>query len=102
MMSYDPKNVLLDEFEQELEDNAELFVPIEGKKRKQIERILKSAKKNKSISLRISENELYRLKERAKKEGMPYQTLITSVLHKYLNGDYLEESEVEKIVKALK
>ena len=102
MMSYDPKNVVLDEFEQELEDNAELFVPIEGKKRKQIERILKSAKKNKRISLRISENELYRLKERAKKEGMPYQTLITSVLHKYLNGDYLEESEVEKIVKALK
>ena len=102
MMSYDPKNVVLDEFEQGLEDNAELFVPIEGKKRKQIERILKSAKKNKSISLRISENELYRLKERAKKEGMPYQTLITSVLHKYLNGDYLEESEVEKIVKALK
>ena len=38
--------------------------------------------KNKTISIRISERDLLRLKARAAEEGLPYQTLITSTLHK--------------------
>lgn len=34
------------------------------------------------ISLRLRSSDLRRLKERALKEGMPYQTLIGSILHK--------------------
>lgn len=34
------------------------------------------------ISLRLRSSDLRRLKERASKEGMPYQTLIGSILHK--------------------
>jgi predicted DNA binding CopG/RHH family protein len=34
------------------------------------------------ISLRIAESDLLRLKAKAMREGMPYQTLIGSILHK--------------------
>ncbi len=34
------------------------------------------------ITLRISRNDLSRLKSKAMQEGMPYQTLINSILHK--------------------
>ena len=37
------------------------------------------------ISLRISKRNLSKLKARALREGMPYQTLINSILHKAVN-----------------
>ncbi len=47
-------------------------------------------KKNKKINIRISENDLSALQRRAVREGIPYQTLIGSVLHKYVSG-FLKE-----------
>lgn len=38
--------------------------------------------KNKSITIRISEIDLTKLKIKAAEEGIPYQTLISSSLHK--------------------
>ena len=46
-------------------------------------------KKNKNINIRISENDLESIKLLAAKEGMPYQTLIGSLIHKYASG-YLQ------------
>ena len=43
-------------------------------------------KKNKNINIRISENDLESMKLLAVKEGMPYQTLIGSLIHKYASG----------------
>ena len=43
-------------------------------------------KKNKHINIRISENDLEAIKLKAAKEGMPYQTLIGSLIHKYASG----------------
>ena len=43
-------------------------------------------KKNKNINIRISENDLESIKLLAAREGMPYQTLIGSLLHKYASG----------------
>ena len=40
--------------------------------------------KAKTINIRVSELDLHRLKVKATKEGIPYQTLITSILHKSL------------------
>ncbi len=42
--------------------------------------------KNKRINIRLSERDLVQLKRRAVAEGIPYQTLITSVLHKFVSG----------------
>jgi predicted DNA binding CopG/RHH family protein len=42
--------------------------------------------KTRSINIRLSERDLLHLKARAAEEGIPYQTLITSILHKYSRG----------------
>jgi predicted DNA binding CopG/RHH family protein len=42
--------------------------------------------KRQRISIMIPERDLLRLKARAAEEGMPYQTLINSILHKYVEG----------------
>ena len=46
----------------------------------------KSLKKDQRISIRISKQDLLGIQARAVDEGIPYQTLITSVVHKYVNG----------------
>ena len=42
--------------------------------------------KDKRINIRISSRDLSSLQKRAAKEGMPYQTLISSTLHKFVTG----------------
>ena len=49
-------------------------------------------KKNRKINIRISENDLSALQRRAAREGIPYQTLIGSVLHKFASG-FLQEAK---------
>ncbi|MFC1643484.1 antitoxin [Chlamydiota bacterium] len=41
--------------------------------------------KNKRINIRISERDLIHIQRKAVEEGLPYQTLISSILHKYIN-----------------
>lgn len=43
-------------------------------------------KKSERMNIRISPNDLRRLKIKAMEEGMPYQTLVSSIIHKYLTG----------------
>jgi len=43
-------------------------------------------KKNKRVNIRMSEIDLELLREKALIEGLPYQTLMSSVLHKYVTG----------------
>ena len=45
-----------------------------------------SFKKEKRINIRISKRDLEALQRRALEEGLPYQTLVSSVLHKYVSG----------------
>lgn len=42
--------------------------------------------KNKRINIRITERDFLSLKEKSQIEGIPYQSLISSILHKYING----------------
>jgi predicted DNA binding CopG/RHH family protein len=43
--------------------------------------------KRKPVNLRILESDLAKLKSQALQQGIPYQTLIGSILHRYVNGD---------------
>ena len=43
-------------------------------------------RKDRRINIRISSKDLVALQKRAIREGIPYQTLISSVLHKYASG----------------
>ncbi len=48
-------------------------------------------RKDKRVNIRISEKDLLDLQKRALLEGIPYQTLISSVLHKYITGALTEK-----------
>jgi hypothetical protein len=48
-------------------------------------------KKDRRMNVRISERDLKGLKVRAAEEGIPYQTLVTMVLHKYVTGRLVEK-----------
>jgi predicted DNA binding CopG/RHH family protein len=48
-------------------------------------------RKDKRVNIRISEKDLLALQKRAVHQGIPYQTLISSVLHKYVNGGFTEK-----------
>jgi predicted DNA binding CopG/RHH family protein len=47
-------------------------------------------RKDKRVNIRISENDLVQLQRKAVQDGLPYQTLISSVLHKFINGRLVE------------
>jgi predicted DNA binding CopG/RHH family protein len=47
-------------------------------------------KKDQRINIRLSEMDLNRLKIKAMEEGLPYQTLISSILHKFVSGHLKE------------
>lgn len=94
--------ITLDAYEQELEDNIEKLVPVTGKEKRHIERIIETARKNVTISLPINNYELDKIKEKADRNGLPYQAFITSILHKYLNAELFDKAEVIKTFKTLK
>lgn len=52
-------------------------------------------KKDKRINIRISSNDLEALQFFAVEEGIPYQTLIASVLHKFVTGRLIERGNQE-------
>ncbi|MES2662816.1 MAG: CopG family antitoxin [Pseudomonadota bacterium] len=47
---------------------------------------VETLKKDKRINIRISTRDLEALQRRAFEEGIPYQTLVSSILHKYASG----------------
>ena len=47
--------------------------------------------KKKNINIRVSEYDLLKLKSRALEKGLPYQTLVSSVLHQYSTGSLKEQ-----------
>ncbi|MGM0785048.1 MAG: CopG family antitoxin [Pseudomonadota bacterium] len=52
-------------------------------------------KKDRRINIRISSRDLEALQRRALEEGLPYQSLVASVLHKYVSGS-LKDISAEK------
>lgn len=56
-----------------------------AKEKKMLEEAAKNTlRKTKNINLRLSEKDLHKLRAKAIKEGIPYQTLASSILHKYV------------------
>ncbi len=50
-----------------------------------------TAVKDKRVNIRLSSADLMDIQARALAEGIPYQTLIASVLHKYVSGQLTEK-----------
>lgn len=90
------RKVKLDPEEQAIEDAADEFVPVGTEERRRIESIIARGNKNKNVNIRLTEHDLDQIRERAEREGVPYQTLISSVLHKFVNDQLIDEREIIK------
>lgn len=81
----------LDEQERDIRDALEkdALVPVADEKELK-EKLVRAARatlaKNRHISIRLSEKDLMRLRAKALELGLPYQTLIGSILHQYAEG----------------
>ena len=85
-----------------IEKEAREFKKISKEKRNNIEAILEKSSKNRVVTLRLNNNDLEQIKSIANTEGIPYQTLISSILHKYVNDRFVDRKEVFKISELLK
>ncbi|MGR3174990.1 MAG: plasmid mobilization protein [Candidatus Scalindua sp.] len=57
------------------------FVPIKGKQLEMIEKSLRSRKKDVTMTIRVNSEDIEKIKKKAKKVGVKYQTYISEVLH---------------------
>jgi predicted DNA binding CopG/RHH family protein len=51
---------------------------------------LNTLKKDRRLNIRISERDLVELQRKAVREGLPYQTYVSSILHKFISGTLVE------------
>ena len=89
----------LDPFEKEIEDSS--FQPVSDSKRRKIESIIDKTKKTKNINIRINEFDLEKIRERSQQEGLPYQTLIASIIHKYVTNQLVDERSLLKAISLI-
>lgn len=83
------KNLKLDPEERELYDAIEsgkvTFKSVSEQEKKRIQTIARATlEKTRNINIRLSQRDLSRLKVKAMEEGLPYQTLAASILHKHV------------------
>jgi predicted DNA binding CopG/RHH family protein len=56
-------------------------------RRKELQAIAgNTSRKDKRINIRISNRDLTAIQSKASQEGIPYQTLVSSIIHKYISG----------------
>lgn len=73
----------LEAIEDALESGELKNAPDFEKRKKELQQIARNTlNKTRNINIRLSERDLYRLKAKAIEEGIPYQTLASSILHK--------------------
>ncbi len=89
------KKIKLDKEEQDILDSFEggEWKPVQNRKRaiKRHEQYARNTlKKDKRVNIRISSKDLEEIQSIAVADGIPYQTLMSSVLHRFINGRLVE------------
>ncbi|MBU0578385.1 hypothetical protein KKE34_02715 [Patescibacteria group bacterium] len=108
MKKFDPfKNLQLDKEEQQIERDIEagLYKSVDNleERIKEIQQVAKNTgKKTESISFRIDPRNFLDFKANAAREGIPYQTLIGSLIHKYNTGQLVFRDRSEEKYQASK
>ena len=89
-------NVKLSKEEKKLLDAVEAgkFESVLTKKRRAelVAAAKNTTRKDKRINIRISNRDLKAIQLKASKEGIPYQTLVSSIIHKYISGSLKDVS----------
>ena len=87
----------LDDYEKDLieslENNEFKILPLTTEEKERfIAAAANTGKKDQRMNIRMSLIDINKLKAKALREGMPYQTLVSSILHKYVNNQLHEAS----------
>lgn len=82
--------VVLTDEEKEILEAYERGDLVSAKNSDQIKKDLIAAAKNtlnktRNINIRLSEKDLFKVKAKAAEDGIPYQTLVSSIIHRYAN-----------------
>jgi len=91
------KSYKLDTEEQELLDSLEndeweSISNLEDEIKTHQEIAKNTLRKDKRINIRLSTNDLEALKTNAVELGLPYQTLVSSILHQYASGRLIQQT----------
>lgn len=92
------KKMVLDDEERDILESYERgeWVPVK-KPKKEIKRLQQYARntlqKDKRINIRMSSKDLDQVQVIAAQEGIPYQTLVSSIIHKYVSGYLIERKK---------
>ncbi len=95
------EDIKLDDFEKEIENDAEQFVKVSKKSKQKIKKIIKKANEKNRVTLRLNNQILELIKKKAQEEGLPYQTFISSILHKYATDKLIDEKHILKSIRLL-
>ena len=82
-IKYTPEELELVEY---METNPKSVANVENEIAKITNVFQENREKRKQVNFRINENDLEKLKSKALIDGIPYQTLLNSIVHKFLNG----------------
>ena len=92
------KKIILDDEEKDILESYERgeWVPVKNAK-KEIMKLQQYAKntlqKDKRINIRMSSKDLDQVQVIAVQEGIPYQILVSSIIHKYVSGYLIERKK---------
>jgi len=92
------KKIILDDEEKDILESFERgeWVPVKNQKQevKKLQQYAKNTlQKDKRINIRMSSKDLDQVQVIATQEGIPYQTLVSSIIHKYVSGYLIERKK---------
>ncbi len=98
----DPKKPV-NEFDDQLDDEERkihaalmrgeyVVSPNQTEMKKELKQAALNTLRRKSITLRLQESDIRRMKVKALEQGVPYQTLISSVIHQFAAGRLVPKS----------
>jgi predicted DNA binding CopG/RHH family protein len=85
-----------DKEEKEILDAYEKgYIKVKNPSKEELKEVKKVAedtfRKNKRITIRLYDHDYRGIQKKAMEKGMPYQTLISSMIHQYIEGDIVEK-----------
>ena len=96
MKTNKPKDKL-ETIEHEIENDFDSWQPVPGEEKAALLADLSTATVRRPVTVRLDARDLAVLKGLADREGLTYQTLLSSVLHKYVSDSLVDVNEARKL-----
>ncbi len=58
------------------------FMPVTGKELREVANAIASRKKNKTLTIRVNENDIQKIKKLAQEKHIPYQSYLSEIIHR--------------------